>query len=208
MQTSNTNPQSESDLPFSPAPGETQKAFETFLSYFDMGQTRSFTKLAKLTGVNVKSIKSWATRFCWQERLRAYHTHLLRARLAMDTDARRNEAELRAERARLLEDAEWKVAEMLLRAAQNTLDLLIQSPGKRTLTDVARAVEIASKLGRLATGGANEQVAHAGEVNLKFQLEIEDAIRKVYGPIVDATPEEPADNQGECKMQNEKLEMN
>ena len=175
-----------SQLPFTPSPTESHKAFETFLCYFDIGQNRSFAKVARLTGVNLNSVKMWAHRFNWRERVRAYNTELLRARLAVETDARRNQAELRAQRALHFQDAEWKAAEKLLRAAQNALDVLIQTtPEKLSLSDVARALEIASKLGRLATGLATEQIAHAGELNVNLQFEIESAIKKVYGPVVD-----------------------
>jgi len=175
-----------SQLPFQPAPNESHKAFETFLCYFDIGQNRSFAKVAKLTGVNLNSVKMWAHRFDWRERVRAYNTELLRARLAVETDARRNQAELRAQRALQFQDAEWKAAEKLLRAAQNALDILIHTtPEKLSLADVARALEIASKLGRLATGLATEQIAHGGEVNVNLQLEIESAIKKVYGSTVE-----------------------
>ena len=175
-----------SPLPFEPAANESHKAFETFLCYFDIGQNRSFAKVARLSGVNLNSVKQWAHRFDWRDRVRAYNPELLRARLAVETDARRNSAALRAERTRLFQDAEWKAAEKLLRAAQNSLDVLLQkTPEKLSLSDVARALEIASKLGRLATGLSTEHVEHAGEVNVNLQLEIESAIKKVYGPVVD-----------------------
>ena len=173
-------------LPFAPSPGESAKAFETFLCYFDIGQNRSFAKVAKLSGVHLTSVKVWANRYRWRDRVRAYNTELLRTRLAVETDARRNQADLRMQRALLFQDAEWKAAEKLLRAAQGALDvLLITTPEKLTLGDVARALEIASKLGRLATGLSTEHVEHAGEVNVNLQLEIESAIQKVYGPTLE-----------------------
>lgn len=182
-------------LPFEPAAGESHKAFETFLCYFDVGQNRSFPRVAKLTGVNLNSVKVWANRYDWRDRIRAYNAHLLRTRLTVETDARRNQAELRAQRALLFQDAEWKAAEKLLRAAQNALDVLLHTtPGKLTLADVARALEIASKLGRLATGLTTENIAHAGELKVSFQVEVESAIKKIYGPAVDpsAAPDAPA----------------
>jgi len=179
-------------LPFSPSANESAKAFESFLCYFDIGQNRSFAKVVKLTGVHLNSVKQWAHRYGWCGRIRAYNTHLLRTRLAVETDARRNQAELRAQRALLFQDAEWKAAEKLLRASQNVLDLLVNTPPEKlSLSDVARALDIASKIGRLATGLATEQIAHGGEVNVNLQLEIETAIKKVYGPVVDVSPAAP-----------------
>jgi hypothetical protein len=175
-----------SPIPFEPAANESHKAFETFLCYFDIGQNRSFAKVAKLSGVNLNSVKMWAHRFDWRERVRAYNTQLLRSRLDVETTARRNQAELRASRAALFQDAEWKAAEKLLRAAQNALDVLLHKPPEKLhLSDVARALEIASKLGRLATGLTTEHVAHSGEMNVNLQLEIESAIKKVYGAVVE-----------------------
>jgi hypothetical protein len=186
-------------LPFTPAANESHKAFETFLCYFDIGQNRSFARVASLTGVNLGTIKMWARRFAWRDRVRAYNTELLRARLAVETDARRNQAELRAQRALHFQDAEWKAAEKLLRAAQNALDLLIQTPPEKlSLFDVARGLEIASKLGRLATGLTTEHIAHSGELNLNLQLEIESAIKKVYGPVLDIPSSDSAASVPAC----------
>jgi hypothetical protein len=187
-----TTPPPPTALPFAIAVNESHKAFDAFLCYFDIGQNRSFARVAKLTGVNLNSVKMWANRFGWRARVRAYNTELLRARLAVETDARRNLAQLIADRALYFQDAEWKAAEKLLQAAQVALDVLrTRPPEKLTLTDAARATEIASKLGRLATGLSTEHVAHSGGVNVNFQLEIEAAIKKVYGPTVDV-PSVPA----------------
>ena len=176
-------------LPFEPAANESPAAFQAFLCYFDIGEHRSYRRVVKLIGAKHGTLMRWASRFKWQERVRAYQTELLRARLAVQMDARRDQEQLRAERARLFQDAEWQGVEKLLRGAQMLLDrLLNKPPDKLTLADAARALEIASKIGRLATGLKSEPTTPASQVNVNLQLEIESAIQKVYGPIVDVEP--------------------
>ena len=67
-----------------------------------------------------------------------------------------------------------------------------------TLGDVARALELASKLGRLASGLATDKTEVTGEDGGPIRVEFEAALRKVYGPVVDveALPVAPAQIEG------------
>jgi len=68
------------------------------------------------------------------------------------------------------------------------------------LADIARMLEVASKMGRLAAGLATDRTEVEGEVTLN--LEFEEALKKVYGPqepVVDVevvTPPAIADKEG------------
>lgn len=59
-----------------------------------------------------------------------------------------------------------------------------------TLADIARILEVASKLGRLSSGLATENVEHSGKVDVNFRLDVEAAIKKVYGEVIDVAPME------------------
>jgi hypothetical protein len=54
-----------------------------------------------------------------------------------------------------------------------------------SLADIARLLEVASKLGRMASGLATDSVEQATEVNVNFRAEVAAAVRKVYGEPVE-----------------------
>ena len=51
--------------------------------------------------------------------------------------------------------------------------------------DVEHGQELASKLGRLSSGMATDKTEIVGEVDLTFRTEVEAAIKKVYGDVID-----------------------
>ena len=61
-----------------------------------------------------------------------------------------------------------------------------------TLGDVARALDLASKLGRLSSGLATESIEQKAEVDVNFRIEVEAAVKKAFGDVVDVeVVEEP-----------------
>ena len=57
-------------------PGELVKAFAAFQAYRDMEGHGTYAKLAHTLGKSKSLIGRWATKWRWQERLRAYLDHL------------------------------------------------------------------------------------------------------------------------------------
>jgi hypothetical protein len=57
------------------------------------------------------------------------------------------------------------------------------------LADIARMLEVASKLGRLASGLATDKTEITGEDGGPIRLELEAALKKVYGAVVDVAAE-------------------
>jgi hypothetical protein len=53
---------------------ETQKAYEVFCIYRDMGSSRSVSRVQKETGRNRRSIESWCLDHSWVKRADAYDT--------------------------------------------------------------------------------------------------------------------------------------
>lgn len=196
---STLNPQPPSTLPFQPALDEPHKALECFLCYFDLGVNRTYVRVATSTAVPLSTVKMWAARYNWRGRVHAYNTHLLQTRMTVETDARRDQAQVWADRSAAFKELEWRAAQDLLAAARVHLDaILAAEPGKVSLTDVARTLEIASKIGRLATGLSTDKQEITGPDGGPIRLEFEAALRKIYGPVVDvstnpAEPELPTD---------------
>jgi len=181
-------------LPFSPHPTESQKAFDCFLCYLDIGANRSLNRVAELTKVNHGTLKYWSRHYQWAERINEYQAHVLRTRLAIETAALENVAQLWAERTASYKEREWAAAEKLLAVAQKCLDALhAKDPEDITLADVSKALAIATKIGRLSLGLATEK---AEVTTTPIRIEVTAALDKIYGEplpgeVVDITPEPP-----------------
>lgn len=64
------------DKPWERQKGETEKAFEAFAIYRDMGEKRTFTAVAEKLQKSGSLIRRWKDRWEWQERVRAYDNEL------------------------------------------------------------------------------------------------------------------------------------
>lgn len=172
-------------LPFDPHPEESNKAFEAFLCYFDLGEHRALTKVAEKLSVNLGSIKSWARRFHWQQRVQSYNRHLFGSKITAQTDALKAQAAAWAARREQFKEDEWRASEKLLKIVNTTLDDFVKKqPEDVTLHDVVRALEVVSKVGRLSTGLVTGKQEITGADGGAIKLEIIEAVRRVYGAEV------------------------
>jgi len=74
------------------------------------------------------------------------------------------------------------MSEKCLQAARSALQIYSERPIKyANLADLSRLLEIASKLGRLATGMPTEHQEHTGPDGGPIQIELSAALNKVYG---------------------------
>ncbi len=64
------------DKPWERQKGESEKAFEAFAAYRDMGEKRTFTAVAEKLQKSGSLIRRWKDRWEWQERVRAYDNEL------------------------------------------------------------------------------------------------------------------------------------
>jgi len=176
------HPPSSSPLPFHPAPDESADAFAAFLAYLDIGQRRSFKQVAKATGHAFRTVQDWARRFHWTDRVRAWNAHLLQARLAVYTAAQADQAAAHSHRIAFFQAAEFAAADKLLRAAQNALDGLLQkTPADTPLAEIARALDVASKIGRLSLDLATAKQELSGPDGIPIQIQVQAALTKIYG---------------------------
>jgi hypothetical protein len=92
---------------------------------------------------------------------------------------------------------EWLTAVELTTASAEALRRWRESKKVPTLSDVAKLIELADRLARLAAGMGGEAAAVAKAVNTQVKVELELALQKAYGtpPIevqVTPVPEAPA----------------
>lgn len=82
-----------------------------------------------------------------------------------------------------LREQEWDVAQKLIRTATILLERLRKRPNhEATLAEITRMLDVASRLGRLATNLQTDKTETTGHVDVSFRVELEAALKKVYGP--------------------------
>ena len=140
-------------LPFEQQPRESNKAFAAFSLYLSLGPERSLDVVRKKLGKSARLIQRWSGKFDWTERVAAHGAHLaIVEREAIEAAARGKAAEWES-REQKLRETEWAMHEAAIAAAKKGLAAYMdREKVYANLADIARMLEIASKLGRLATG--------------------------------------------------------
>ena len=172
---------------FEKQPKESDKAFAAFSLYLSLGPERSLAAVGQKLGKSVVLLQRWSRRFAWKERVAAHAAHLAAVeREAAEALARGKAAEWLT-RQQNVREREWEMHEKCIAAAKRALAAFMERDKVyANLADIARILEVASKLGRLASGMPAETVEHTGEVNVNFRAEIAAAVKKVYGEVVEA----------------------
>lgn len=174
-------------LAFEQQPRESDKAFAAFSMYLSLGPERSLAKVAAKLGKGQRIMETWSQKFDWAARVQAHGAHLaLVEREAAEALARvrgvdwvKRQEEQRAD--------EWQARCDLLELARETIKRWKENPRKcGTLEGVARLLDLASKLGRLASGMPTDRTEVTTEVQGKIDVEWEIALKRVYGQGVKA----------------------
>ena len=161
---------------------ESAKAFEAFSLYLNMGAERSLAAVGRKLGKSEGLIERWSSRFSWPERVLAHASHLAIAeREATEALARLKAAEW-GKRQQELREKEWALHEKCIAAAERGLAAYMEREKVyANLADIARMLEVASKLGRLATGMATDKADVAHEHDGTVRVEVRLALEKIYG---------------------------
>ena len=169
-------------LSFEQQPRESNKAFAAFSLYLSLGPERSTRVVGKQLGKSEGLIERWAAKFDWRSRVQAHGAHLaIVEREAMEAIARGKAAEW-AGREEKLRETEWAMHERAIAAAKKGLDAYMERDKVyANLADIARMLEIASKLGRLATGLGTDGDRRKGDELPMVRVEVTVALEKIYG---------------------------
>lgn len=131
-------------VPWERQPGETARQFAKFNAFLRLpAQTRTIRELARQTGRSLGLLGTLASRFRWIERAELWDEHMQRLQLAADEQARVEMAERHAQ-----------IAMGLQQRALTRLQQL--QPEALDAKDVARFLEVATRLERLARGEPTE----------------------------------------------------
>ncbi|HOX59061.1 MAG TPA: hypothetical protein P5205_17890 [Candidatus Paceibacterota bacterium] len=169
-------------LPFEKQPRESDKAFAAFSLYLSQGPERSTAAVATKLAKSEQLVRRWSAKFGWTERVAAYGAHLaIVEREAIEAAARSKAAEWSA-REHQLRETEWVMHERAIAAAKRGLDAyMAREKVYANLADIARMLEIASKLGRLATGLGTDGERRKGDELPAVRVEVKVALEKIYG---------------------------
>lgn len=161
---------------------ESQQAADAYREYLGMGPERSVRAVARRLGKSSTLIGRWSSRWSWPERVAAEGDRLaLVERLAVEDLARRKAAEWLARQTEQREE-EWRVRGELLEVGREALRRWkAQAARCGSLEGVARVLEVASKLGRLASGMATDRTELTGEDGGAIRVELGAALTKIYG---------------------------
>lgn len=187
-------------LPFEQLPKEGAKPFAAFAIYLSLGPERSLALVGQKLGKSGGLMERWSRKFDWPARVQAHAAHLaIVEREASEAMARGKSAEW-LKRQTEVREREWRLHEKCIAAAEKALAAFMERDKVyANLADISRMLEIASKLGRLATGMATDRTEVTGEDGGPIQVEFEIALRKIYSePLpcevvdVEAKPVTPA----------------
>jgi len=172
---------------FPRCPGETPRACSAFLAFFQLGQRRSLLAVADQLGEKPDTVKCWSSRYRWSDRIQSFNSGLLQQQAEAEAAVRGQQAADWARRLDEYREQEWAAAQKLLTAVVCYLENIGDRAVERmTLGQASRALQITSRLARLALSGAQtpDEPALA-----PIQTELLAALEKAYGQP--ATPPGP-----------------
>src|SRR5438445_6235129 len=169
-------------MAFERQPMESAKAFEAFSVYLNMGPERSLAAVGQKLGKSRALLERWSAKFDWAARVQAQAAYVATVeREATEALARGKSAEW-LKRQQEVREREWEMHEKCIAAAKRGLAAFMEREKVyANLADIARMLEVASKLGRLASGLATNKTEVTGEDGGPIRLELEAALKKVYG---------------------------
>ena len=166
---------------FERLPRESEKAFAAFSLYLSQGPERSIEECARKLLKSSRLLRRWAHQFDWRSRVASHAAHLaIVEREAIEAVARGKSAEWEV-REQKLRETEWAMHEAAIAAAKKGLAAYMEREKVyANLADIARMLEIASKLGRLATGLGDGEGRNGNDLPA-MRVEVTVALEKIYG---------------------------
>jgi hypothetical protein len=169
-------------LMFEQQPRESAKAFAAFSLYLSLGPERSLAEVARKLSKSEGLIARWSSKFDWPARVAAYAAHLAVVEREAIEATVRGRAAIWESREQALKETEWAMHERAIAAAKRGLDeYMKREKVYANLADIARMLEIASKLGRLATGLGTDGERRNGDDLPTVRVEVTVALEKIYG---------------------------
>jgi hypothetical protein len=149
--------------------------------YLSLGAERSTAAVAKELAKSEQLVRRWSAKFGWTDRVAAHAAHLAVVERGAIEAAARGKAAIWEKREQDLRETEWAMHEAAIAAAKRGLAAYMEKDKVyANLADIARMLEIASKLGRLATG-LDKSNGETSDEPLTMRVEVTVALEKIYG---------------------------
>lgn len=178
---------------------ESNRAFAAFIEYLRLGPQRSLDAAAQSLHKSVGTLRKWSERHGWVARAAAYDELCIRQELELQAVLTKSKAVDWVRRQERLKEAEWEIAERCIEKAK---ELLARPDVKWSGGDIAKLLDVASKLARLSTGMETDRRELTGKDGgpVKVEVDVTPLIRRVYGaevpppngPVIDIQSSEGA----------------
>ena len=167
--------------------GESLRAYNAFITFFQLGHNRTRQTVADKLHESIDSIKKWSAKFDWSERIIAFDSGLLQQRAKAEAEADQQQT---AERSALMSQfrrREWAAATKMLSTVEFYLENCEeQQLENMTLGQVAQALSASSAIGRLAMSGS-DLPEDADSAKSSILAHFKDSLKRAYGK--EAAPE-------------------
>ena len=190
---------------FEQRPNESARAFAAFSAYLSMGAERSLALVARNLGKSTGLMERWSRIHHWNARVRAHSQHLAAVEHEATEALARGKATEWLQRTQEVRETEWEMHRKCIAAAQKALNTFMKRETQyANLADISRMPEVASKLGRLASGMATDKTELTAEVAGTISIEFKAALEKIYGDVVEG---EVVVEDGQLQMANGQGQM-
>jgi hypothetical protein len=145
--------------------GESDKAFEAFAIYRDLGPTRSTQEVAIAVAKSAPFIRRWSAKWSWVARASAWDDEADRLRRERDLverqESRRKMLDTHARGGAALHEIGSNVLDRFDLSNPETAEVARERIEKLSLVEAARLTEAGAKMERLARGDASGRVTDA-----------------------------------------------
>lgn len=173
-------------LPFEQLPKESSKAFAAFSLYLSLGPQRSTAAVARKLAKSDQLMRRWSAKFDWGTRVQAHAAYMAVAEREAATALATAKGMDWVKRQVEQKEKEWDARCKLVKLAETAIERWLADPDRcGSLEGIARILDLASRLGRLACGMATDKTEITGEDGGPIMVEFEAAVRKIYGEVRD-----------------------
>lgn len=185
-----------------PIPGETDKAFEWFCRYRDLGGERTLAKVAQLYGKGtayIQQLQKWSCKHRWVPRTLSFDQHRNQILLCEQEQIERERTRLSAqqwnERRTELREEQWKMSQLLLAKGREMLGYSLDER-RWTFRDASAMVQLGVELGKSAADVKDLDILTAiktladsyilpGEVCERLKGVLDDLVSKIRTSLVE-----------------------
>jgi hypothetical protein len=163
------------------SPGETPRAYNAFITFYQLGHGRSLPALAEKLGEPLQTLKNWSSKFDWSDRVHFLNSGALKKQIEVENEARQKAAADWSKRNAEYREQEYDASQTLLNVVRCCLaNFGDRDLEKMRLSELSRALQIASKLNRSALESPTTDDARSSLAPL--QAELLAAMRKMPAP--------------------------